>query len=180
MLLVWVCPAAGRVEGAFGFQQSALTVHALARRYAGGDGIQINRLPVAGKRMGALVADVGKGRGDGTGQLPLDAQIPCIHGGQKLGIPADFGTHAIRDRDLAVGGNRGKDKGRRTNGEIESGGIRARVGQVLIGKHREVLGHHMTEERSEDANVKASSIARANAPFSDRAGRQCRRAEQDF
>ena len=62
---------------------------------------------------------------------------------------------------MAVGGNGGKDEGCRTRGEIERGGVRARVGQVLIGKHREVLGDHVTEVRSEDANIEASSIAHA-------------------
>ena len=59
-------------------------------------------------------------------------------------------------------GIEGKTNGGRTNSEIESGSIGAGVGQVLIGKHREVLGDHVTEKSSEDSDVKASPVACAN------------------
>ncbi len=82
--------------------------------------------------------------------------------GSRLRVIADFSTHSIGIGIWPLEGIDGKNKWRRTIFEIEGDGIRARVGETLIGEHGEILGDHVTKERAENSDIEASSIAGAD------------------
>ena len=47
-------------------------------------------------------------------------------------------------------------------GKIKRRRVRAAVGQVLVDEHRKILGHHMSENRTEHSDIEAPAITRPN------------------
>ena len=74
--------------------------------------------------------------------------------------------HAVRQRELAVRGNRREHRRRRTLREVEHALEVLRRVQLLHRQHRQVLRHAVAEQRSEDADVEASAVTGASTVFS--------------
>ena len=113
--------------------------------------------------MRALIAHVSEGHGKRRGDRPLDAQIPCVEGGQAQGVGASLGAHIKGRRwQQSVRRNCGKYIGRWSGCQSKRrshGGWRA---QRLVRQNRQVLRNHMAEDRSEDAQIEAAPVTRPN------------------
>ena len=118
--------------------------------------------------MCPLVAYISDLEGHGFRQLALHGNVVGIERGQAHLERTRAGENLIRQWQQAVAGNRRCSLCRRPNRQrsyvcrvvtdAENGPRRGGSIIVLSQQHRQVLGHSVTKDRTEDANVIASPV----------------------
>ena len=116
----------------------------------------------------AFVTHISHGEREGWANRLLNAQIPSVDRRQTQRIwPRLDGNVVIRRRQQSIGRHSRKYIGRRTCAQRKgsrrcSGSI---VVDTLIRQNRKILGNRMPKNGTEHAQVKASSVTRANDCF---------------
>src|SRR5262249_47085202 len=117
---------------------------------------------------------------DAISHLELHGNVVCVYRRERLFLRQGEGLDAAREEELPVRRQRGvwlaaailrrieaEAVGRARRAAAEGEGaikVRGHV-QALRGENRQVLSHRMAEERTEDPDVVAAAIARADHHF---------------